>query len=384
MQHISPLTKLTLLFIAMTTMMSNVAVITTLPHLKDYFLDEKNIEFLSRLMITLPSLSIAFLAVFLGHLIHKVGRYKSVIAALIFFGFSGSAGLYLESLNLILFSRLLLGVAVAVLMIVSTSYVGDYFQGEARHKFMGMQSAFISLGGVVFVLGGGILADIHWRYAFGIYLIGFILLPFAIRFLDEKTKIVHQEAEVDFNSNLLGIYLLAFLLMLVFYILPTQMPFLIINTFGASSTMAGGVIALAFLSNGLGALSFSKLKQKFSFATIYIIGMAIISFGFILIGLVDDVHLFFLTSPIMGFGGGILMTNISAWMLSRAHHSKRVKSSGYFTSALFLGQFFSPIVFHPIVSYFGVQHFFIIVGVFLAFAVSIILLAKKYKLAPKM
>lgn len=362
---ISPLTKLTLLLLAMTTMMSNVAVITTLPHLKEYFLDEPNIEFLSRLMITLPSLAVAFLAPFLGHLIHRVGKYRSILVALFFFGTFGSAGLYLESLQMILLSRFLLGVTIAVLMIVSTSYIGDYFQGEARHKFMGVQSMFISLGGVFFVVGGGILSDINWRYSFGIYLIGFLLLPMALTHLKERAAFTQNEVSEDLNSDLKYVYLLAFLLMSVFYILPTQMPFLIINNFGASGTMAGSIIALAFVSNGVGALIFSKIKNRYSYSTIYLIGMGIISVGFILIGLVRDVHYFYLTSPIMGFGGGILMTNISAWMLSKAHHTRRVKASGYLTSSLFMGQFFSPIFSQPIVSYFGVQHFFVVTGAFL-------------------
>jgi len=382
LHSISKLTKISLLLLAMTTMMSNVAIITTLPRLKDYFVDVENIEFLSRLMITLPSLSIALLAPFLGHLIYKVGRYKSAIVALFLFSIFGTAGLYLESIDMILLSRVLLGVTVAVLMIVSTSLVGDYFDGQARHKFMGMQSAFISLGGVLFVIGGGLLSDINWRYSFGIYIVGFILIPFVVKFLKENT-LQTSNIEVDFHPSLIGIYLLAFLLMIVFYILPTQMPFLIINHFGASGSIAGSIIALAFLSNGLGALTFSKLKKRFTFGTIYLIGMLIISIGFILIGLVIDVHLFFFTSPIMGFGGGILMTNISAWMLSRAHHTKRVKSSGYLTSSLFAGQFFSPIIFHPVVSYFGVQDFFIVTGLLLASIVSAIaisLFIKLYKL----
>lgn len=378
MQNINKLTKITLLLLAMTTIMSNVAIITTLPHLKDYFLDEENIEFLSRLMITLPSLSIALLAPFLGHLIQKVGKYKSTIIALFLFSIVGSAGLYLESLYMILFSRLLLGVTVAVLMIVSTSLVGDYFDGEARHKFMGMQSAFISLGGVFFVIGGGFLSDLNWRYSFGIYLVGFLLIPLVAKFLKER-NVLNSSITADFNANLIVIYLLSFLLMIVFYILPTQMPFLIINHFGASGSLAGSIIALAFLSNGVGALSFSHFRKRYTFGTIYLIGMAIISIGFILIGLVRDVHLFFFTSPIMGFGGGLLMTNMSAWMLSRAHHTKRVKSSGYLTSSLFAGQFFSPIVFHPIVSYFGVQDFFIVTGLLLATVVITVLL--KVKLA---
>jgi len=383
LHKISKLTKFTLLLIAMTTMMSNVAIITALPHLQESFSHVDNIELLSRLMITLPSLSIAFLAPLLGHVIHKVGKYHSAIVALFLFGVFGSAGAYLESIDMILLSRLLFGVTIAVLMIVSTSLVGDYFKGEARGKFMGMQSAFVSLGGIVFVLGGGILSDINWRYSFGIYLIGFILIPFVIKFLCVKTEISDDEVEVDFNSSLIGIYLLAFLLMIVFYILPTQMPFLIVSHFGASSTVAGGIIALAFLSNGIGALSFSKLKKSFSFEIIYIIGMLIIGIGFILIGLVRDVNLFFLTAPILGFGGGVLMTNISVWMLSKAHHSKRVKSSGYLTSSLFLGQFFSPILFHPFVSYFGIQDFFIVSGIFLAIVVGVVTMLR-YNVAFKL
>jgi hypothetical protein len=59
------------------------------------------------------------------------------------------------------------------------------------------------------------------------------------------------------------------------------------------------------------------------------------------------------------------MTSITAWMLSLSHHTKRVKSSSYLTSALFLGQFASPILFHPLVSAVGVQGFFTTLGLFL-------------------
>ncbi len=368
MHKIGKYTKLTLLLLSMTTMMSNVAIVTMLPHLKNHFANIENIEFLSRLMITLPSLAIAFLAPFMGHLVHKIGKYTSALGALVLFALAGSAGLYLQTIQELLISRFLLGVSIGILMIVTTSLIGDYFSGEARHKYMGIQSLFISLGGVFFVVGGGVLADIDWRYPFGIYLVGFLLLPLVAKFLEE-TKITQlQEDTINLNAGLFKIYALAFFLMLIFYILPTQMPFLIINHFGASSTLAGTIIALAFLFNGLGALSFAKLKKHFDFEMIYFIGMSIVALGFLLIGLVNDVRFFFITSPIMGFGGGILMTNISAWMLWRVDHKKRVKASGYLTSALFLGQFFSPVLFHTPVSFFGVQHFFIVIALFLAIA----------------
>jgi MFS family permease len=341
--QISQATKITLLLLSMVTVMSNVAIITSLPHLKEHYPNVADMELYSRLMITLPSLSIALLAPFLGHLLHQIKRRTSVVIGLLLFALTGSAGLYLESIEALLLSRALLGVAIAVLMIVTTALVGDYFTQKSRHKYMGLQSAFTSVGGILFLIGGGLLSDIHWRYPFGIYLIGLVFLPLVILFLREPEQVQREDELELVQPRLLGIYFLAFLLMLIFYIMPTQMPFLIINHFGASGTLTGAIIGTAFVANAAGAMSFSKLKQHFSFQMIYVMGVGIIGVGFILIGLVENVYFFFLTSPIMGFGGGILMTNIMAWMLSKSHHSKRVKSSGYITSALFLGQFASAV-----------------------------------------
>ena len=375
---ISKATKITLLLLSMVTVMSNVAIITSLPHLKNYFPDVKEMELYSRLMITLPSLSIAFLAPFLGHLLHGVKRRYAVVVGLLLFTLFGSAGLYLQSIESLLVSRALFGVAIAVLMIVTTALVGDYFKEKERHKYMGLQSAFTSVGGIIFLLGGGFLSDINWRYPFGIYLIGLLFIPLVILFLREPGHKVEDKGIAEVETNLLGIYFLAFFLMLIFYILPTQMPFLIIENFGASGTKTGAIIAVAFMANAVGAMSFSRLKEYFSFKIIYILGLMIIGVGFILISLVEQVEFFFLTSPIMGFGGGLLMTNIMAWMLSKAHHSKRVKSSGYITSALFLGQFASPLLFHPLVSSVGIREFFSIIGLSLLLIVAITLLFYKW------
>ena len=375
MIKINKTTKFTLLLMSMMTMMSNVAIVTTLPHLSTVFKEVDNIEFLSRMMITLPSLAIAFLSPFLGHAVNRFGKKRAAILALFFFSFFGSAGLYLGTIYELLASRFLFGIAIAVLMIVSTSLIGDYFKDEARHKFMGLQSAFMAFGGVFFLVGGGFLSDMSWRYPFGIYLVGLVIIVFVSKFLVERdTSAVPEEEQIV--HNLVPIYILAFILMMIFYILPTQIPFLIINVFHASGTLTGGIISTAFIFNALGAMSFVLLKRRFDFATIYMIGLGIIAVGFILIGLVQNVYLFFFTSPIMGFGGGVLMTNVTAWMLSRAHHTKRVKSSSYLTSALFLGQFSSPIVFHPFVSYFGVENFFEVIG---AFLITVLILLSLYR-----
>lgn len=365
------LTILTLLLLSMTTMMSNVAIVTALPHLKEYFTHINDIEFYSRLMLTLPSLVIAVLAPILGHVIFKFGKKKSTLFALCLFSISGSAGLYLNSIELLLFSRAVFGISIASLMIVTTSLVGDYFKEHERHKFMGYQSAFMAIGGVFFVIGGGLLSDISWRLPFSIYLIGVLLLPLVFKYLKEVSFEVSIKEEENINTNMYLVYFLAFFYMLIFFILPTQIPFLLIENFNASGGLTGAIIAVAFLSNAFGAIFFSKLKNKYQFSSIYILALFVIAIGFASIGLVTNVYLFFLASPILGFGGGIMMTNVTAWMLSKTHVKKRVKTSGYFTSSLFFGQFFSPIVFHPLVNKMPIQDFFFLIGVSLLIIVVV-------------
>jgi MFS family permease len=379
MHKVEKSTKITLLLIAMLGVMSNTAIVTSLPHLGEHFKNTPHIELLSRLMITLPSLVIAILAPFLGHFIYKTSIIKNAIFALILFAIAGSAGLYLQDINSLLISRMFLGLAIAIIMIVGTTLTGFYFHGNARDKFMGLQSAFISIGGVLFITGGGMLSDIQWRYPFGIYLIGLIILPMVVLFLKEPSSLSELEDDRELPSNVRFIYVLAFILMLIFYVLPTQMPFLMINHFGASGTLAGLIISSAMASNALGAISFAKFKKYFSFADIWIIGLIILAIGFIGIGNITNVYFFFFTSPIMGFGGGLLMTATMAWMLEIVHHTRRTKASGYLTGAFFGGQFASPIVFYPIVTYFGLQHFFIILGVTIFVITFSFVLYKKIK-----
>ena len=382
MNNISKLTILTILLLAMTTSMSNVAIVTTLPHLKEYFTSIDNIEFYSRLMLTLPSLVIALLSPILGHFIFRFGKKKSVLIALFFFSLFGTAGLYLNSIESLLASRALFGLCVATLMIVSTSLVGDYFKEHDRHKFMGYQSAFMAIGGVFFVIGGGFLSDINWRFPFGIYFIGIVLIPFAFLYLKEvKIETLQDDLSVNIGKNMIIVYILAFIYMLLFFILPTQIPFLLIEKFDASGKMAGTIIAVAFFCNALGAIAFSKLKTRFNFVSIYLIGITLIALGFSIVGVINHIYFFFISSPILGFAGGIMMTNVTAWMLSKTSHEKRVKSSGYFTSAIFLGQFLSPIVFHPFLDFLEIQDFFWFIGLslFICSFIAFVILKKKIK-----
>jgi MFS family permease len=113
---------------------------------KDY--TEPQSEILTKLILTVPALFIAVCAPPAGLFIDRFGRMKLMRAALIGYGLSGTAVLFLQDIYLILVSRALLGVAVAGVMTTTITLIADYFSGMERDEFMGLQGAFVTLSGL--------------------------------------------------------------------------------------------------------------------------------------------------------------------------------------------------------------------------------------------
>lgn len=376
-EKVSIQTQIILLLMSALTIMSNVAIVTTLPHFNEHFA-VKNIEFYSRLMLTISSLSVAFLAPLVGSFVYFFGKKNSAILGLFLFALFGSSGLYLNSIYLLLVSRFLFGISIAMLMIVSTSLVGDYFENNQRYKFLSKQNLFVALGGISFVIIGGFLTDIFWRLPFGIYFLGLILIPGVFLHIHEKKQTSIQKT-MPLNKQLYVVYFFTFIYMAIFFILPTQMPFLMISQFGASGKLTGAIISTSFIGTGIGAFVYHKIKSKFSFYEIYLYANLILSFGLILIGLVNHIYLFFCTAFIMGFGAGNIMTNATAWVLFLAKPTNRVKATAFLSSFLFLGQFFSPFLTHPFIQKAGIQGAFIMLGAILFCVVVFAIIIKKAK-----
>ena len=368
--------QIALLIVATLGIMSGITIVSSLPLISHTFSDIPNIEFLSKLMLTIPSIVIALFSPFAGHIVDKYGRLTPLYIGIFLFIVGGSSGFYLYDFNAILIGRAILGFGVALIMTSSTALIGDYFNEEERHKFMSKQGMTVALGGIVFITSGGLLAQIHWSYPFAIYLIPILFVPFLVKFLYEPKKHKHVE-DLEVEPNLLPVYFTAFFVMVLFYMLPTQFPYLIVNTLGGKAQTVGFVIATAMTFNALTAMQYAKIKAKLSYMQIYAATFALFATGLFIISQADSISgLFFATAPI-GMGFGLLFVNTNSWFLSRVPAHKRGKASGVLTSSFFLGQFASPILFEPIVSAYGIQTLFLLVsGV--AISVALVLFLKSY------
>ncbi len=354
--------QISLLLIATMGVMSGITVVSSLPLISQTFSDLPHIEFLSKLMLTIPSIIIALFAPIAGIIVDKFGRLKPLYTGIILFVLGGSSGFYLENFYAILAGRAVLGIAVALLMTSSTALIGDYLDETARHKFMSVQGMAVALGGILFITAGGLLAQLHWSYPFAIYILPLFFLPLLLTSLHEPEKHTHIESDMEIEAKLWPIYLTAFFAMVLFYMLPTQLPYLIIETLHGKPSTIGLVIATAMIFNALTSRQYAKLKARFSYVHIYIMTFIFFGIGLFIISQAHTIAQLFYSTAFIGIGFGLILVNTNSWFLAKVPAQKRGKASGVLASSFFLGQFSSPLLLQPIVHIYGIQGLFLIVS----------------------
>ncbi|MGP9664758.1 MFS transporter [Halomonas sp. AOP22-C1-8] len=226
------------------TVMSGAIIAPALPGISRHFSDHPQV--LIQLILTLPALMITLFSPLMGYLADRFGRKPLLLMMLSIYGLAGGAGFLIDSVNLLLASRALMGIAVAGILSISTTLVGDYFDGPERVRFLGLQSSCMALGGVVFINLGGLLSDWSWRGPFLLYLTGVFLLPYAWTMLkapklQSNAQAGHVNAPVSVDYVRTGIaYLAGMLSMMMFYMFPAQLPFLLSEQ-GEVSGLAIGI-----------------------------------------------------------------------------------------------------------------------------------------------
>lgn len=212
----------------------------------------------------------------------------------------------------------------------------------------------MAFGGTVFVTISGLLADQGWRYPFLIYLLSLPILLLSARYLTDppiSSAVSGQQRErVPLPRLIWMVYGLTFLGMIAFYIVPTQNPFLLRQNGAASPSWQSLGLVVATLAAAAMSQSYSKLRSRFSFAVIYVIGFTLMAIGFAGLGLTTSFGAAVAFSALAGAGAGTLMPNGSTWALALSDRRTRGRLMGGLSTAIFLGQFVSPLVFEPIVS----------------------------------
>lgn len=347
-------TGLSLLFPITLSTMAIVLLAPVVPQLMAEFHTVPNADYLVPIVLTMPALCIALLSPVAGALGDYFGRRRLLIISLALYGVVGLAPIFLTDLTAIIVSRAFVGVAEALIMVTSTTLIGDVFAGQKRDKWLAAQTAFASMSALVFFNLGGILGQSGWRTPFWIYSSALVMLAAVLAFTwepdgDAETGAPdryepHNASWADFPwSRMAGIVGVTIFGSILFYTVQIQASSGLAAHGISNPAQAGFLTSVASLGVPLGTYIYGKLRHdrvaRLLFAEFLMLGI-----GFLVMSFAGSPTVFLVGCGINQIGAGLLLPTLLVWAMGQLTFEVRARGTGIWQSAFALGQFLSPIV----------------------------------------
>lgn len=305
---ISLVTLIALYSLSVVTSLPGLAISPILGTLQTVFKEASELEL--QLLESLPSFVIIPFILLSGRL--SLTQNKSRIMTIGLGLFVASSLLYFtaKSIIMLLIYSVTLGIGAGIVIPFSTGLIADYFTKDKRSKQLGIVSAVSNLSLVLATLLAGFLANISWRYAFGVYCISIIsfLLSFLLR--DKKQQAVSTvEIPSDSTKNIVyPIKIMIFYFFITFIVL--AVPFnlsILIGKLGIahSSDYSAVLISLFFLSITMPGLFINKIKKILGKRYV-IVPMIAITISILIFSIAKHSFLFTTGTIILGLAYGIL------------------------------------------------------------------------------
>lgn len=345
--------------------MAPAVVAPSLPTMEQVFAGEPGASLLVRLAMTITSLMIAISAPVSGLVADRVGRRPLLVSSLVLYAVSGTAGYFVTDLSVLVATRALLGIAIGGVMTAVSATVTDWFDGPRRASFLGLQQAFSSLGGVVFLPLAGLLATVDWRVPFWLYSLGAVIALFAVIAVRDRprdTPVTAVGGGRAVTGPVFGVYALALSVTMAFYMAPTQVPFLL-EDLGTGPAVVGVVLAGSTLTGMLGALGFPMLRRRLGFAAMTTVSVALLGAGWLLIGNAGTAPGTAAGLLVGGAGVGLAVPNVTLRLSELAPPNWRGRVLSGLVTGIFLGQFLSPLAAQPLIDAVGVGDAFVWIGI---------------------
>lgn len=354
----------TVLAAATLTIMAAAVIAPSLPAMARANAGTPGAEVLVRLALTVTSLAIAVSAPAAGLATDRFGRRPVLVTGLVLYAVAGTAALYVGDLRLLLGTRALLGVAVGAIMTAIGALITDWFDGPRRARLLGLQQAFASIGGVVFLPLAGLLAEVDFRAPSWLYAVSAAIVPFAVLAVREPRTSTTPVRRVRGRApaGVLPVYALAFAATLAFFLAPTQLPFLL-RELGIGPAATGAVIAGSTVTGAAGALVFPMVRRRFGGAAITAASVALLGAGWVVIGTAGTTALVVTGLLVGGTGVGLAVPNLNLRLTELAPPERRGSVLSGLVAAVFLGQFLSPLAAQPLIEVAGVAGAFTWAGI---------------------
>lgn len=336
--------------------MANQVIAPVLPTMRQAFGSEPGVDVLISFTATLPALFVAALAALFGLLGDRVGHKRVLFGATLLYGLVGTAPTWLATLQGIVVSRALVGVAEAAIMTCSTALIIGHFADRSRERYLALQTGSAPVVAIVVTLLGGALGAASWRYPFFMYGFAFLLIPLTGLLVNEPAQrrtvpvgpadtaaqASAAAPEVPFRwATLLWRCGVSTFGMATFLVTAIQTSFVLTERGLASPAAIGNWTSVSMLANPVGALIFGLLAWRL--VPKLALSFALMCVGLLVMALLPDWHSAIVGATIANFGAGMILPTMITWALAELPKARHGQGTGIWMSAAFFGQFLSPL-----------------------------------------
>lgn len=325
--------------------MAIISLVPVLPLLLQEFAAVKGAQFLVPIAMTVPALCVAVFSPFAGWISDKFGRKPVLISSLVIYALIGVVPFFLQNLFQIIAARVVLGVAEAAIMTVSTAFIADYFTGKERQRWVSIQIASVSLSAIVLIAIGGLLGEfLGSRGPFLLYLLALPIALFSAIILFEPTQRAQQGSKALSLpwARILPQLLITLFVGVIFYTVIVKLGEILALTTEVSPAVIGGIGAAANIGVALGSIGFRRFKGA-SAPKLISLGLGLATVGYLLASLSVSLMVTSAATVVACLGFGLLLPTMLTWMLKELPENVRGRGTGLWTGAFFLGQFSAPI-----------------------------------------
>lgn len=336
-----------LILAAVMPAMAIISLVPVMPLLSQEFSSVSNSEALVPIALTIPALCVAIFSPIAGLLSDRIGRKMLLLFGLLGYAAVGIIPFFLTNLFQIIGSRFVLGIFEAVIMTVSTALIGDYFKGDAREKWIGIQIGAVSVSAIILIALGGALGE--FLGSRGPFLLYLIALPIALLVFLKlfEPRAIEKTSASGKNlpwKTLLPLLIITLAVGVFFYTVIVSLGDILLLVEEVSPAQIGLIGAAVNLGVMIAASSFIKLKGNSSGPKLLAIGFALFSIGYVGMGVSSSIAGSVTAAIITSLGAGFLLPCMLAWVMSILEAGDRGKGTGLWTGMFFLGQFVAPLV----------------------------------------
>jgi len=325
--------------------MGLIVLVPVLPGIMAYYRDMPGVDYLVPLMLTLPALCVALLSPVAGIVVDFFGRRRTLIGALVVYSIVGMLPIILENLMAIIVSRVVLGAMEALVVISSTTLIGDYFHGRKREKWLANQTAVASVSSIVLAFLGGALGSFGWRSAFAAYGVSIV---FAIALMiwtweprrSDEPIVDAAPASAPFPwRTILPISALAIFGGTMFFTMQIQVSNMLSDYYAIRSPSALGLFSgLAGLSVAGGTMVYRQVTARYLTPTQLVVAFGLLGLSYVLMNHAPTPQLFTGWLIVNQIGSGMLLPALVVSAMARLPFEVRGRGTGIFMSGWWLGQ----------------------------------------------